>query len=143
MAATSRAQLLAAHQATESLRVRHRLGAGLDGPLQVTGVSAIDGAADGVSRAKDLQDRALESLGHRAVANVAGDGEDLVEGDVAAVTDCDRRKETSEQKPSILRTATTKSSTTGQLNSAVHSSTDENEKNHSLSMLQSARALTS
>ena len=46
---------------------------------------AVDGASDGLSRAEDLLDGAFQLAGHGALAHDAGDVDDLVEGDVAAV----------------------------------------------------------
>jgi len=48
---------------------------------------AVDGAADGLRRAEDLLDGALELPRHGTLPHDAGDVDDLVEGNVAAVLD--------------------------------------------------------
>ena len=47
----------------------------------------LDGAADGLGGAEDLADGSRGGAGHRARAELLGDGEDVVVGDVAAVRD--------------------------------------------------------
>jgi hypothetical protein len=55
--------------------------------LQVLGVLAVDGAADGDAGAENLLDGAGEVLGHGAGAHDPGDLDDVVEGDVPVVLD--------------------------------------------------------
>lgn len=51
------------------------------------GVLAVDGAADGLSSAEDLLDGTGEVLGEGLEAHLAGDLDNLVEGDVTTVLD--------------------------------------------------------
>jgi hypothetical protein len=60
---------------------------GLDGLLDVTGGLAIDGATNRVGSAEDLKNRALKLAGHGAAAELLGDRNDGVEGDIAVVED--------------------------------------------------------
>lgn len=61
--------------------------AGVDALNDGVGVLAVDGAADGLGGAEDLLDGAGERLGERLEAHLAGDLDDLLEGDVATVLD--------------------------------------------------------
>lgn len=51
------------------------------------GVLAVDGAADGLGSAEDLLDGTGKVLGERLEAHLAGDLDNLVEGDVTTVLD--------------------------------------------------------
>ncbi|KAG1332013.1 putative 60S ribosomal protein L12-like [Cocos nucifera] len=55
--------------------------------LEVLGVLAVDGAADGDAGAEDFLDGAGEVLGHGSRPHHPGDLNDVVEGDVAVVLD--------------------------------------------------------
>ena len=55
--------------------------------LDVAGGLSVDGAPDGVARAKHLLHGARQRARHRALAHGAGDVNDLVEGHVAVVLD--------------------------------------------------------
>ena len=57
----------------------------VDALLDVLGGAAVDGATDGVGRAEDLEDGALELLGLGLVAHLTGDLDDGGEGQVTAV----------------------------------------------------------
>lgn len=61
--------------------------AALDLLLEIAGVLAIDLATDRVACAEDLKDGSLELLGEGAATADAGDAEDVIEGDAAAVLD--------------------------------------------------------
>lgn len=49
--------------------------------------SSFDGAADGMTRAKDLSDRSAELAGHRSRPHGASDGNDFIKRQVATVLD--------------------------------------------------------
>lgn len=54
----------------------------------VVRVLALDGAADRLSRAKDLLNSALHLASHRARTHDFGDLDDILEGDITVVLDC-------------------------------------------------------
>lgn len=60
---------------------------GMNAHLDVAGGLSVDGAPDGVARAKHLLHGARQCARHRALAHGAGDVDDLVEGHVAVVLD--------------------------------------------------------
>jgi hypothetical protein len=61
--------------------------ASLDVVRDILGAAAIDLAADGESSTEDLEDNTLERLGHGAVLHLAGDLNNVIEGDGLGVLD--------------------------------------------------------
>lgn len=61
--------------------------ASLDVVRDILGAAAIDLAADGESSTEDLENNTLESLGHGAVLHLAGDLNNVIEGDGLGVLD--------------------------------------------------------
>lgn len=59
----------------------------IDGGLDVTGALAVDSAANRVAGAENLLDSARELLSHGALTHLAGNLDDLVEGEVSVVDD--------------------------------------------------------
>lgn len=61
--------------------------ASLDIVRDILGAAAINLAADGEGSSKDLKDNTLESLGHGAVLHLAGNLDNVIEGDGLGVLD--------------------------------------------------------
>ena len=60
----------------------------IDALHEVRSGLTVDGATDGVAGAEDLLNGPRQLFGHGPLAHGAGNGNDVIEGDVAIVDDC-------------------------------------------------------